>query len=182
MANLIRHMHGCAAHGDFKDAPLGTSFPPFNIETLPRLSPTLPSLHHVAFLISLIMLSSGCQNKTVEPQKTYEKYRSSVVLVRSRYYYSVYFNNGSQLFFVPGDRSGPPTVYQDESEAANNANASFGTGFFISWDGRIATSRWQVDPLSRSSDAVCFIVDWIASFKNGRKPETATMMKRTKTT
>jgi len=124
-------------------------------------------------LAALLLLVSGCQKKSVEHQKIedphnqYEKYRRSVVLVRSHSYYSVEFNKGFRLFFVLDDKGGPPVIYQDESEAARNANVTWGTGFLISRDGQIATNRRVVDPSTRGKEAARFITERIANFKQG---------------
>ena len=97
------------------------------------------------------MLSS-CQQKPEEPQKLYEKYRNSVVLIKNKYYYSLTFENGKQLFFTPNEKGSTPQIHANEYEAAEKACFAFGTGFFIGREGQIATNRHVVNPLEQGKE------------------------------
>lgn len=115
------------------------------------------------FIITLAL--SSCQQKPEDPQVLYEKYRSSVVLIKNQYYYSVNFDNGLRLFFTLNQKGSGPRIYETENEAVENANIAFGTGFFIDREGQIATNRHVVNPLDQGNEAATYIALKIAEFK-----------------
>ena len=117
----------------------------------------------IILLLSLVL--SSCQQKPEEPQKLYEKYRNSVVLIKNKYYYSLTFENGKQLFFTPNEKGSTPQIHANEYEAAEKACFAFGTGFFIGREGQIATNRHVVNPLEQGKEAANQIARTIAEFK-----------------
>ena len=119
----------------------------------------------IVFMLLVSLVLSSCSKKPEEPQVLYEKYRSSVVLVKNQYYYSVTFDNGMQLFFTLNAKGAEPEVYETEDEAVEHASTAFGTGFFIDREGRIATNRHVVNPLNQGRDAAAYIARKIAEFK-----------------
>ena len=72
------------------------------------------------------------------PDKLYEKYRKSVVIIRSQYYYEVEFSNGKNAYFNSIENGEISDLTPDEDEAIKNASTIYGTGFFISKDGKIS--------------------------------------------
>jgi hypothetical protein len=94
-------------------------------------------------LLFIILLSSSCESLT--PEKIYEKYRSSVVLIKNEFYFVIHFDNGLDFYYTIGP-NGQPKLHDNESEALENASTSFGTGFFISDNGEIATNRHVIFP------------------------------------
>ncbi|MDR2650881.1 MAG: serine protease, partial [Prevotellaceae bacterium] len=98
--------------------------------------------------ISLIILLSiilffGCNQKP-KPAELYEKYRSSVVLILNSYYFKTSFDNGLSVYYTTNN--GELSISLDEEEIADNADMIFGTGFFISDKGEIATNRHVIYP------------------------------------
>ncbi len=94
-------------------------------------------------LLFVILFSSSCE--TLTPEKIYEKYRSSVVLIKNEFYFVIHFDNGLDFYYTIGS-NGQPILHDNESEALENASTSFGTGFFISENGEIATNKHVIFP------------------------------------
>jgi len=117
----------------------------------------------VMLLVTLAL--SSCQQKPEDPQTLYQKYRSSVVLIKNQHYYSLTFDNGLRLYFTLNEKDGGPQIYETEQEAVDNANIAFGTGFFIGREGQIATNRHVVNPLVQGQEAARYIARTIAEFK-----------------
>lgn len=66
-----------------------------------------------------------------------------VVLVQNKSYYEVKFDNGESLFFTNFDETGDPKGLAANEDSVVAAT-SFGTGFFVSDDGQIATNAHVV--------------------------------------
>lgn len=124
-------------------------------------------------VVVMALLLGSCQKKPEEPQAIYAKYRSGVVLVLNRHYYSVDFDNGRQLFFTLNEKGAAPEIYQTESEAVENASMAFGTGFFIGREGQIATNRHVANPVEQGREAARFISRVVDIYKEslGQKIE-----------
>jgi S1-C subfamily serine protease len=99
------------------------------------------------YLILFIILIS-CNQNPPDPSELYQKYRSSVVLIKNEYYFQIGFNNEVFRFYTI-DETGEPTFFENETDAIINASMIFGTGFFISADGKIATNRHVIFPDSQ---------------------------------
>lgn len=93
----------------------------------------------------LVLIASSCSNTVMDPKDIYEKYRSSVVLIKNDYFFAVNFDN-DLAFYYTVSKDGIPKLHKDQSEAIKNASTSFGTGFFISDKGEIATNRHVIYP------------------------------------
>jgi len=119
----------------------------------------------VIFILLVSLAMASCQPKPEDPQVLYQKYRSSVVLVKTRYFYSLNFDNGLRLFFTLNEKAAAPQIYETENEAIENASVAFGSGFFIGMDGLIATNRHVVSPLDQGRDAAVNIARTIDEFK-----------------
>lgn len=119
----------------------------------------------IFFMLLVSLIFSSCSNKPEDPQALYEKYRSSVVLIKNQYYYSLTFDNGMRLFFTLNEKGAAPEIYETEGEAVKHASIAFGTGFFVGRDGKIATNRHVVNPLNQGMDAAGYIAQKIAGFK-----------------
>ena len=101
-----------------------------------------------SLLVTFACLVYSCKQKILpeSPDKLYEKYRKSVVLIRNQYYYEVELSNGTSVYFTELKNGEISDLYFDEDEARKNANIVYGTGFFISKEGEIATNRHVVSP------------------------------------
>ena len=101
------------------------------------------------FLVFFILLVS-CKQRLLpdSSEKLFERYRKAVVLIRNSYYYEVELNEGTKVFFTEignGELSEP---YFKEEDAQQNAMVIYGTGFFISKEGLIASNRHVINPIN----------------------------------
>ncbi|MFC4740238.1 trypsin-like peptidase domain-containing protein [Flavobacterium ponti] len=95
-----------------------------------------------SFLFILMFFS--CNKKDIEPEtpeKIFEKYKSSVVLIASQYYYEVYSGN-STYYYSPNSEK---KLFFSKEEVLNNLSFSTGTGFVISENGEIITNNHVVN-------------------------------------
>jgi hypothetical protein len=97
-----------------------------------------------SFLITCILISS-CDSFAPTPEELYDKYRSSVVLIKNSFYFEIRFDNDMSFYYTIGD-NGNPILHDNQQEADENANIAYGTGFFISDKGEIATNRHVIFP------------------------------------
>lgn len=86
----------------------------------------------------------SCKNEPPEPTELYNKYRNSVALIQNSYYFKTSLDNGLEFFYTIENNQ--PVFYEDEQEARKNAGITYGTGFFISDKGELATNRHVVFP------------------------------------
>ena len=88
------------------------------------------------------------------PDKLYEKYRNSVVLIRNQYYYEIKLSNRTTAYFTEFKNGKILGLTFDEDEAIKNANTIYGTGFFVSKEGKLATNRHVVYPIINDADVL----------------------------
>ena len=106
-------------------------------------------IHLSTFLLILSFSLLSCK-KRIEPEelsKLYEKYRKSVVLIRNQYYYEIELGNGASVYFTESTNGDISDLVFKREEAIRNANTNYGTGFFISKDGKLVTNRHVVYPV-----------------------------------
>ena len=86
----------------------------------------------------------GCAEKPPEPTELYNDYRKSVVLIKNSYYFKTTLDNGFEFFYTIENNE--PIFFDKEEDAIANTGVSYGTGFFISSTGELATNRHVVYP------------------------------------
>lgn len=95
-------------------------------------------------LLIFIVTTFSCKRNPPEPTELYNKYRNSVALIQNSYYFKTSLDNGFEFFYTIENNK--PVFFENEQEARQNAGVSYGTGFFISKKGELATNRHVVYP------------------------------------
>lgn len=111
------------------------------------------------FLCILLSACGGNQekNKKVSVQELEDKQASGVVLIKNTFYYSIEFDSNLTVYFSGIDDDGNIkglTFDEDKIEPAT----CYGTGFFVSKDGTIATNAHVACPSFSTKDARSSIV------------------------
>jgi hypothetical protein len=114
-------------------------------------------MRYQRFLIALfafVLLLSACHEKTTpdSPEKLFEQYHNSVVLIRTQFYLQTNLANGLKGYVCMSEDGQYPIRTTDESLAKQNSLTAYGTGFFISTDGKIATNRHVAFPQIEEGD------------------------------
>lgn len=113
-------------------------------------------------LLSLCFLIASCGNLS---EKDIEETTSSgVVLVQNRSYYEIVLSNGESLYFSAFDEDGDLTgiaVDEDSVEVVT----TYGTGFFVSEAGEIATNAHVVSNMVADKDVNRSVANVISALK-----------------
>lgn len=120
--------------------------------------------------ICLLIFCLSC-NKIFEPEapeKIFEKYKSSVVLIASQYYFEVY-TDGATYYYSPGTEK---KLFFSKDEVIKNLSFSTGTGFVISEKGEIITNNHVVNQKDEN-----FKVE-LANFYNKAKVDLANNIRK----
>lgn len=101
-------------------------------------------------LILLSMLVASCGNKP--EQEIEETAASGVVLVQNQSYFELVMPNGNSIYFSRFDEDGDVAGLAMEADSVE-ATISYGTGFFVSANGEIATNAHVVDNMTEEKAA-----------------------------
>ncbi len=109
-------------------------------------------MKHILYLFILISfiscdkIKSRISNSTIidpdSPEVIFEKYKSSVVLIATQYYYEINVD-GYVFYYSP---SSERKIFSDKEDVLQNLSTTTGTGFIISEKGEIITNNHVVNP------------------------------------
>ena len=114
------------------------------------------------FALTLLAIFASCGNKSEEEIE--QEISSGVVLVQNRSYYEVVLSNGESIYFSSFDKEdGVKGIATDEDSV--EVVTSYGTGFFISDDGKIATNAHVVSNMVSDKDVNKSVSTLISALK-----------------
>lgn len=107
-------------------------------------------MKHILYLLLAVALVCGCNGKSkkqaeLSAEQIENKLSKGVVLVKNEYYYEIVFGEGSPIYFSGMEDDGSikgMTLDGNEIEKA----VGFGTGFFVSKEGVVATNAHVASP------------------------------------
>lgn len=116
----------------------------------------------IVFVFILLGMLTSCSNKSDEQIK--QEVSSGVVLVQNQSYYEVVLSNGESIYFSSYDKEdGVKGIATDEDSV--EVVTSYGTGFFISEDGKIATNAHVVSNMVSDKDVNNSVSSLISALK-----------------
>jgi len=109
--------------------------------------------NYLSYILCLLILFS-CKNPlpSPKPEELYDRFEKSVVLIQNKYYYEIELNTGVIKYFTGFYQGELQNSTYKKEEIIENSNIAYGTGFFVTKDGLIATNRHVVSPEINEAD------------------------------
>ena len=99
----------------------------------------------IFFEIISVLLWVSCGHKQFTPEQILNEYSSGVVLIANTHYYSITID-GEEIFYFSNYNVDDGFLGFTDDEDSIVYATSWGTGFFVSEDGMIATNSHVVNP------------------------------------
>lgn len=113
--------------------------------------------------VAAALIFAVCSCTKVQPEDIEMEVSSGVVLVQNRSYYEVVLSNGESLFFTRFDDGKIKGLKFEEDSV--ETETSYGTGFFVSSTGRIATNAHVVSNVLSDKDIRRSVSDVISTLR-----------------
>lgn len=127
---------------------------------------------YLFFIICIGLLFTSCGTKS--EKEIEEETSSGVVLVQNNSFYEVVLSNGESIYFTGFDEDGDVNGLEFDRDSVKT-QISYGTGFFVSDDGQIATNAHVVSNIVADKDvnkSVAHVIDALKQITRALYDET----------
>lgn len=103
-------------------------------------------------ILLVCILISSCSSGEKNSEELYKDCAPGVVLILNQYYYKLTFPSGKSMYFSDIKEGELSNITFDINEIQKHKSMAFGTGFFISEDGKILTNKHVISPQINITD------------------------------